>query len=237
MTYETINNVKYYLKGDFYIVGDNSSTRGNGITSQSYSGEITIQSTVNNKPVLEIGQYAFGSCKSITKVFIDARIRSINECAFSWCGSINYINIPSTVTFIAYAAFILNYGDGGTPEPPATLEFNTGRTSELFLAQEAIGYRKNIFIIYPSNTIPTCPSSITFTSVTTAIICAPSSFNFCARQTTTDQSKCPAPRLITATPSIAATIQNIIHVYHTCNFMKASRTIFHVSLMVMLSLK
>ena len=43
MSYETVDNVKYYLRNnEFYIVGDNSSTYGNGITDNLHEGEIII---------------------------------------------------------------------------------------------------------------------------------------------------------------------------------------------------
>ena len=123
----TRNGVKYTLKNNFYIVGDGKTTEGNGITDKSYSGTITIPSNIDGIEIKEIGQYSFFRCQYITKVFIRAKITKINDCAFLHCSRLEYINIPSTVTFIGNAAFCLNNGDGKSPELPMTVEFNPGR--------------------------------------------------------------------------------------------------------------
>ena len=92
MTFVVVESVKYYSKGSYYIVGDNSSNYANGILDKNFEGEITIFDNINGKRVLELGQYAFSDCRNLTKVFIKARIRSINTWAFVWCLKLNYIN-------------------------------------------------------------------------------------------------------------------------------------------------
>ena len=225
MTFELIDNVKYFLKGDFYIVGDNSTTEGNGISSQTYEGEITIQRFVNGKPVLEIGQFAFAECQKITKVFIYANIRNINKRAFVWCIKLEYINIPQTVTFIGYAAFCLNNGDGKVPELPMTFEFISGRTNGLYIGRYGIEYRKTFYIIYPSDIIPTYDPLYAFNGATTVYICAPSVFDFYTKQTTTDQSKCPSPLFKAESTFI------------TYKSMKISINILLTSIIILLSFK
>ena len=100
------NHVRYFLSGNFYTVGNNETENSDGITDTSYSGEIIIEDEINGKEVLEISQYSFRSCK-ITKVIIYAKLRSINLRAFCYCSKLEYINIPSTVTFLGDGALFL----------------------------------------------------------------------------------------------------------------------------------
>jgi hypothetical protein len=186
-----VNNVKYYLNNSFYTVGDNVSFTATGISSDTYSGEIVIEDRIGGIPVLEIGQYAFYSCKSITRVIIKANLRSINRAAFYKCTSLEYIYIPSSVTFMGIQA--MNLGTGSqTVNLAMTVEFGSGRSEKLFLPEQAICRRNNIFIIYPSN-LPPLYSDEPFYGAGTVVICAPSSFTFVIKTTTTDQSKCPSP--------------------------------------------
>ena len=77
MNYEVGDHVKYYLQNnEYFIVGDNSTKDANGITDQSYNGEIVIPEKIKNKKVREIGRYAFRCCASITRVTIFCKIDS-----------------------------------------------------------------------------------------------------------------------------------------------------------------
>ena len=53
-SYEEINSVRYFLCGGSYIVGDNSTSSADGISSTTYSGEITIEDRVNGTAVTEM---------------------------------------------------------------------------------------------------------------------------------------------------------------------------------------
>ena len=53
----TVGVVKYIVKNDYYIVGDNK-TEQSGITDPSYSGEIVIDETIRGNEVKEIGYHA-----------------------------------------------------------------------------------------------------------------------------------------------------------------------------------
>ena len=191
--YEIVKNVKYFRCGDFYTVGDNTTTSVDGITDQSFNGEIVIEERIKGKRVIEISQYAFQSC-SIKRVTIYAKIRSINLRAFRYCTKLEYINIPSTVTFIGHTALLL--GESGvTFDLDATIEFNTGREENIFIEINNFANRKTFFVIYPSTFVPDY-FEITgaFNGATTAHICAPSVFDFFTKQTITDASKCPVPQ-------------------------------------------
>ena len=185
------SHVRYFLSGSFYTVGNNTTEKADGITDASYSGEIIIEDKINGKEVLEISKYAFQSCK-IAKVTIYAKMRSINKCAFRCCTKLKYINIPSSVTFLAELA--LYVGEPGITEPGEILvEFNKGRTQNFFIDAQNFARRATVYVIYPFTYIPSCKTTYAFDGVNHYYICAPSVFTFYTKQTTTDSSKCPRP--------------------------------------------
>ena len=81
MPHETIGRVNYFLSGDYYFVGDNTSRLNDGISDTSYTGPIVIRPEINGKKVIEISKYAFISC-SITKVTTFTKMTSTNVKAF-----------------------------------------------------------------------------------------------------------------------------------------------------------
>ena len=107
---------------------------------------------------------------------------------------LKYINIPSTVRFIGYAAFFLGQS-GVNFDLSITFEFVSGRDEKVFIGNKNFARRTEIYVIYQSNIIPAYSSKdLGFTDATTYYICAPSSFTFYGRQTTTDSTKCPTPQ-------------------------------------------
>ena len=196
MSYETINEIKYYLiSNSYYIIGNNGWYTATGVTSKSISGEIVIPEKVKGLDILEVGQWAFYFCTKITKITIHAKLRSINYFAFYGCKKLKYINIPSSVTFIARHSLYLGTGFEKV-DLETTIEFVKGRTQKFYAAQGAFTGRNEIKIIYPSNLVPLYDSnSKTFSSSSSgnssAIICAPSLFDFCGKQTTIGFSQCP----------------------------------------------
>ena len=195
MSYETINHVKYFLSSskDFYLVGDNTTTSGNALTPTSYEGEIVIEEKIKGKKVIEIAQYAFAK-SSITKVTIHAKIRSINFQSFCWCTKLEYINIPSTVTYIGDAALFLGTCEEYKVNLAVTVEFVAGRTQNLYIDRNCFSKRSLVSIIYPSEFVPEFKNDLPFYDTDKAVICAPKSFSFYTKQTTTDMSQCPAAK-------------------------------------------
>ena len=191
MSFELNGVVKYFLQNNnYYIVGDNTTNIANGITNKGYSGEIIIPEKIKNKEIREIGQYAFYECASITRVTIFAKLIRINYKAFHYCENITYINIPRTTTFIGVDALCVS--SNGISSVPLTVEFNKGRTQNIFLDSWSFSYRNVVSIIYPSSLEPSCDSWGQFYGVTKATICAHSLFSFCNKFTTTkDMSQCP----------------------------------------------
>ena len=203
------NYVKYYPVDGHFVVGDNSTTIADGITDTSYSGEIVIEDKINNKEVKEISQYAFIDCL-ITNVTIYAKIRCINRRAFYGCTKLTYINIPSTVRYIGLDVFCLFerrkyyksnfFGEQVvafviyTVDLAVTFEFVSGRTENLYIGSRNFAGRKKAYIIYPSKFIPlTSDTSDAFQDAKTSFVCAPSTFTFYTKTTTTNSSKCPSP--------------------------------------------
>ncbi len=90
--------------GDFtYTVSDNKAT----ITdfNQSYSGALTIPSTLDGYPVIAIGSSAFRHCSGLTSVTIPDSVTSIGSDAFYYCSGLTSITIPDSVTSIGSDAF------------------------------------------------------------------------------------------------------------------------------------
>ena len=193
MSAVTRNNVKYTIKNNYYIVGDDTKTEGNGVEDKSYSGTIVIPSNINGIEIKEISKYSFYKCQYISEVFINARITKIGSCAFLLCMRLEYINIPSSVLSIESASFEINNGYAKSLQLPATIEFEAGRKNAIQIEGRGFSFRETFQIIYPSVNPPTYTSSSAFEGVTNAYICAPKVFTFGNKQTTTDMSKCPKP--------------------------------------------
>ena len=64
-------------------------------------GAVTIPSTINGKPVINIGESAFQSCTSLTSVTIPDSVTSIRDAAFNGCTSLTSVMIGNSVTNIS----------------------------------------------------------------------------------------------------------------------------------------
>ena len=77
--------------------------------SQSYSGDITIPSSVSyggsTYTVTSIGSHAFFQCTGLTSINIPNSVTSIGNSAFYGCSGLTSITIPNSVTVIGYYAF------------------------------------------------------------------------------------------------------------------------------------
>ena len=83
-------------KKDGYVVSNCASTA---------SGALSIPSTHDGKPVVEIGREAFLDCTMLTSITIPSSITSIDWYAFSGCTGLTSITIPDSVTTIDWFAF------------------------------------------------------------------------------------------------------------------------------------
>ena len=76
-----------------------------GFTSSHVPHAITIPTTINDRPVVEISSQAFYNCKRITSVTIPEGITKIGNLAFSDCTVLTTVTLPSTLASIGNAAF------------------------------------------------------------------------------------------------------------------------------------
>ena len=104
-----IEGIYYNLDTSSYTAEVTNSEGGSSLSYGSYTGTITIPSTVmhngNTYNVTSIGDYAFNYCEGLTFVTISNSVISIGECAFDNCLNLTSVTIPYSVTSIGYGAF------------------------------------------------------------------------------------------------------------------------------------
>lgn len=97
----------YETSGQFkFILNEDKSSYTIKILKESYcTSEVIIPSSFRDKPVTQIGDYAFSSCSKLTSVKIPNSITSIGDSAFFKCSNLTNIVIPDSVTSIGKYAF------------------------------------------------------------------------------------------------------------------------------------
>jgi hypothetical protein len=93
--YGDTRDFTYVDNGDDIVI---TGYTGNG-------GAVEIPSTINGKPVAEIGAYAFKGNGSFTRVEISDGVLCIGLGAFETCNSLTSISVPASVTSIGISAF------------------------------------------------------------------------------------------------------------------------------------
>ena len=69
------------------------------------SGEIVIPQNIENRPVTNIGRFAFRGCTRLTAITIPDGVTSVGDGAFQSCTSLTSITIPDGVTSIGQRTF------------------------------------------------------------------------------------------------------------------------------------
>lgn len=87
--------------------------KGDRVTITGYTGsdtDIVIPRYIEGKPVTAIGAYAFENA-SVKRVVLQAGVTSIAKNAFYWCGDLQEVHVPGSVTSISYDAFLYTHSD------------------------------------------------------------------------------------------------------------------------------
>ncbi|HZJ75667.1 MAG TPA: leucine-rich repeat protein [Clostridia bacterium] len=89
----------------YYETSDN----GTGVIitdcKKTVTGALTVPSEIGGLPVVEITEWAFSNCVSLTHITIPSGITSINDATFYGCTSLLSVIIPNSVTNIGNGAF------------------------------------------------------------------------------------------------------------------------------------
>ena len=83
----------------------NGSLMITGLNVEDGVTEVVIPSTIDGKPVTEIGDHAFYRCTGLTSVVIPNSVIEIGDHAFAGCTGLTSVVIPSSVTKIRHDAF------------------------------------------------------------------------------------------------------------------------------------
>lgn len=99
---DRIRDIESAADFEYEMIGDNAV-----ITRYTGSGGIVeIPETIGDKPVAEIGYYAFEAKYGVTAVILPETVNSISEGAFMDCSGLESINLPESVTSIGRGAFV-----------------------------------------------------------------------------------------------------------------------------------
>lgn len=98
------NPSEIHLCGDYqYTLFSDGSAEITRYTGQAE--ELTIPETLDNHPVISIGEEAFRGCKSLTIIVLPEGLEYIAEEAFQFCESLSSITLPQGLKTIGRWAF------------------------------------------------------------------------------------------------------------------------------------
>lgn len=99
--------ISYYKPADYGYTfrSINDGTAWALASARSSVGDVVIEETYRNKPILQVADGAFRNNQEVTSVEFRGKIESIGESAFLSCISLTTVIIPDTVTSIGEAAF------------------------------------------------------------------------------------------------------------------------------------
>ena len=121
-----------------YMIGNNKTTMGNGYTGTDT--EVVIPKTYNEKPVTQIGQWAFRNKTAITSVIIPSSVTTIGNYAFYGCSGLTTITLGNGITSLPTGVF----GNSGL----TSIEISANITS---ISSDAFSGCKNLASIIVSS--------------------------------------------------------------------------------------
>lgn len=97
----------YTINGSYITFGYNDGDAGVIITdcSSEMSGELTIPDTLDNLPVVTVGEGAFYNCAGITGVRLPKTVTAIADGAFYGCTKLKYAELSDALTDLGQSAF------------------------------------------------------------------------------------------------------------------------------------
>ena len=95
-----------------YTLSNGTVSLGGGSDSTpaiptTYTGALTIPTSIAGYPVRKIGDYAFTDCAKLTAVVIPDGVEEIGSWAFWFCGSLAEVSFPEGLKTIGYGAFAI----------------------------------------------------------------------------------------------------------------------------------
>ena len=105
---ETVDGIKWTFKVSnekVELINNPFGEQYNSVIPSSFSGPITIPSTLGSYPVVCIGYHAFADCGRLTSVIIPNSVTNIGGCAFACCSSLTDVTIPNGVTYVGSGVF------------------------------------------------------------------------------------------------------------------------------------
>ncbi len=99
--------ISYYKPADYGYTfrSINDGTAWALASARSSEGDVVIEETYRNKPILQVADGAFRNNQEVTSVEFKGNIESIGESVFLNCISLTTVTIPDTVASIGEAAF------------------------------------------------------------------------------------------------------------------------------------
>ena len=180
-------HIQYCLIDGETYVGNNETNAYNNETTPI---DITIPKTFHGNDVIYIGSYAFNFYRKLRKVKIQASIIAINRGAFANCPNLEYINIPSSLTFL-YDNAIQCYNAGNPSPGVLTVAFDFDSQIQL-IGRQLFSYKEFIHI-YICDKISPIVKSYVFNSTEVTIY---STSSFSLNNITTTLTYCCAPNIL-----------------------------------------
>ena len=146
-----------------YIVGDNATNNGNGLKEKVIQGILIIPDTYKDKPVVEVGKYAFRGSNNIIKVDIGDNVTSIHDFAFGSNNLLKEVVLGKSV--IEYFWYPFSYCSNlktvvlkGTRVDPGHF-VGSNNWSEIKLSEDNVNVKviDNILYSEDGKTILACP--------------------------------------------------------------------------------